>query len=70
MATSNAECGEVSSRPPDAARHDDTLARLRGPHAVGKPCPRQSYMMVTTLDIERGRCGACGNVIGGLAARG
>lgn len=32
----------------------------RGPHEVGKPCPRKPHMTVSTLDFERGKCGACG----------
>jgi hypothetical protein len=43
--------------------YDDRLERLRGPHAVGKPCPRKPWMLVTTLDLDKGRCGACGGKV-------
>ncbi len=35
-------------------------ATRRSPHKLGKPCPKQPWMSVSTLDIERGKCGACG----------
>jgi hypothetical protein len=43
--------------------YDDRLERLHGPHAVGKPCPRKPWMLVTTLDLDKGRCGACGGEV-------
>ncbi len=41
----------------------NALARLRGPHKIGKPCPRRPWMLVTTLDDDRGICEACGEVL-------
>lgn len=46
-----------------AERYDDELARRRGPHAVGKACPRKPWMLVTTMDADKGRCGACGDEV-------
>lgn len=48
-----------------ASRYDDVLARLRGPHKVGKACPRKPWMLVTTLDADKGVCGACGEAVKG-----
>lgn len=65
MATSS---GHGTPRPGDRGtltqcRYDDALARLNGPHAVGKPCPRKPWMLVTTLDRDKGVCGACGEAV-------
>ncbi len=54
---------EVSAS--DAARKfplvpQASSATRRSPHKLGKPCPKQPWMSVSTLDIERGKCGACG----------
>ncbi len=46
-----------------AERYDDVLARLRGPHKIGRPCPRKPWMLVTTLDADKGVCGACGGEV-------
>lgn len=52
------------SREEIANRYDDAIARLRIRHRIGKPCPRKPWMLFTTLDHGKGRCGACGEPVG------
>ncbi len=49
-------------------RERNNVSDHRSPYEVGKPCPEKPWMLVTTLDLQTAKCGACGHQLYTLAA--